>query len=163
VIVVTEFALVRAPSDIKGIVERNNLRLDMPGFLEAVERDVRLNVHPPFRKEEADQLGHLMRALLEDVFEHLASALTGLEPPVTVPATFQRLQAECEDVRDDIEPYAMLAELHFGVEITRRDRPTDELSKEIYEICDKAKRLKKRIVKFLRDLREYLSGAEIWR
>jgi chromosome segregation ATPase len=161
VILVEALALEAAPPQIETIVKERGIRLKIPPLLEGVEKDIRRNVHPPFEIEETKHLSSFIEALLKHVFDHLSSLQESKENPLSLPIAFQKLQTTGEEILDDMKPYAMLAEHHFKEEIGRLERPTDEVSKEIYELTNKAKGLKKRIVEYLQNLGKFLAEADI--
>ena len=133
-------------------------------MLIAVEKNIRLNLRIPFSREVADDLRSLIRVVVDHIVEDLAEASVNLERPVTGPALLRRLKEDGENILDDIEPYAMLADHYYSPEVVRSRlaRPTNEVSRELDEISKQSRSLKRKIVNYLQALNEFLaeSGLE---
>jgi hypothetical protein len=161
VTLVTVSLLEQAPQDIKSIATGEVPYTRILSLLKAVKRDISLNLRPPFTKSVADHLSSFLYALLDHLIVDLDEAPNSVKRPITAPDELERLKQEGVDILDEIEPYAMLAQHHFSQKMDRRERPTDEASKEIYELAARAKILKDRIVKYLEDFCTCLAAARI--
>jgi hypothetical protein len=161
VIVVAASLLEQAPQDIETIAGGEAPYPRILSLLKDVKRDIFLNLRTPFTKSVADHLSSFLYALLDHIIVDLEEAPNSMKRPITAPDELERLKQEGVDILDEIEPYAMLAQHHFSVEIDRHERPTEEVSKEIYELKGKAKILKNRIVKYLEDFYNFLAAARI--
>ena len=156
--------LTRAPAEIADIARRGPpIDLQIRPLLDAVVRDIRFNVHPPFDEATADRLSTLITALLSHVVEDLMEAPNSVSRPVTAPIEIDRLMGEGLNINDYLHQYMGLARFHFDREVENRrlGRRTDIVSKELDEISDKAMTLKKRITDFLQALQACFAEADI--
>ena len=144
--------LEQAQADIETIAGAEAPYPRILPLLKNVQRDIFLNLRPPFPASVANHLSSFLHALLNHVIVDLEEAPSSVKRPITAPDALERLKQEGVEILDEIEPYTMLAQYYFSQPIDRRERPADEVSKEIYELAEKAKALKRRIVKYLEDL-----------
>lgn len=154
--------LDEAKADVERITaEKAAIDLRILPLLTKVERDIRLNLRPPFNRDTTKTLSGFLLALLAYVIEDVIEAPNSVERPVTAANELERLKKEGADILDQIEPYAMLADLHFGQGEGRPERVWDELSKEIDDLAARAKALKERILKYLNDFYNCLTEVGI--
>lgn len=156
--------LEKAPAEFRAIAEKGSEKwLDFPLLITAIERDIRLNLHPPFSRKVANDLTSIIRLVLDHIVEDLGNVPASLKRPVTAPLEIQQLQEEGEEILDAIEPYARLADHHDNEQVVRQRlrRRTDEVSKELDELSSKARILKRRIVKYLQDINKCISSPGI--
>jgi hypothetical protein len=153
----TASRLEEAKEHIKEIAESGFERESyVRSLIATLERDIRLNLRPPFSRKVSDDLSSLIRAILDYVVEDLVDRPAISERPVTAPVKLHRLRAEGEEILDAIEPYARLAD-HYDTEVAHRlNWSTNEVSRGLDELSNRAKTLKKRIVKYLQDLNMFL-------
>ena len=120
-----------------------------------IEKDIRVHLELPFSREVADELRKIITVLVEHIAEDLAAAPGTLERPVTAPAKINKLQETGEDILVDLGPYAELADHYYNgkVQDERLRRPTSEVAADIDTITARAKDLRKRIVKYLNEVK----------
>ena len=157
---VTAPRLEQARADIMVTIESGNeIWLRTRPLIAAVERDIRLNLRPPFPRKVADDLSSFMRTILDHIVQDLADGLATLKRPVTTPVKFRWLQEEGEEILDDIEPYARLAD-HYYTRYSP-DWSTDKVARELSELSNRASILKRRIINYLQVLNEFLGELNI--
>jgi hypothetical protein len=154
----------KAPAEIKAVSQEGVEKwLHFPPLIAAIERDIRLNLHPPFSRKIASNLSSIIRLVLDHIVEDLANVPADLKRPVTGPVELELLQEEGEEILDAIEPYVALADHYENDQVVqeRFKRRTDEVSKELDELSNRTRVLKRRIVKYLKDVNKCIGDSGI--
>lgn len=154
----------RAPERIRAVAQEGSGKwAQFPDLIKEMEIDIRRNLHPPFSKKVANDLSGVISLVMYHIVEDLENAPATMTRPVTGPLELQSLQEDGEKILDIIGRYIALAEHYENEQVVRHrlKRRTDEVSREVDEVSDKAGVLKGRIIKYLQEIYKCISGTGI--
>lgn len=159
---VAELQLEQQAAELTALATGDDVQLDQfRPWIISIERDIRIYLHPPFPRAVTDELQKIITVFVEHIADDLAFGPGAIRRPVSVPTKLKRLQGDGEDILDDIESYAQLADHYYDDDVKqrRKSRPSYEVSDEVDAISNKAKKLKKSILKYLQELERSITEA----
>jgi hypothetical protein len=155
VIFVADLQLDEKADSLEALAAKSNVQFfHFRPWIILIERDIRVYLELPFSRTVAEELRRIITVLVEFMAEDLAAAPGTARNPVTAPTKLKQMQETGEHILADLGPYAQLAD-HYYDERVRRERlsrPSNEVSVEIDAITEKAKDLRERVVKYLKEL-----------